>query len=289
MIFLFWQILINDSKNIYYKNNYILLYKMAMEQSKKNIEKEKEIIRDSTKSMTIPNLIVALQNYPVYQNLSKHYIDKELSKKYGVTTIKKSNYIDELNQLQEKSKVIPTQHLEHRLVTNNFVGVADVDLQILHNLDIKDLYHVCQSNKYLHDLCQERALKERIRNATNYIKFPMIGQVYHFVNKPDIAIKKVIKFNKDKYDTLHRLNQVYCNIDGIMIYLTSYEKQYFTEKIVIDTPISLTLMDIIQYIVDEFTKPELNGKFMKKYKKGAILMGMEYHHDGYYLILDRYL
>jgi hypothetical protein len=58
---------------------------------------------------------------------------------------------------------------------------------------------------------------------------------------------------------------------------------------VIDKPIEMTLIEIIQLIIDKFNKYNMIAMFMKKYKKGAILMGMEYHDDGYYLMLDRYI
>ncbi len=173
----------------------------------------------------------------------------------------------------------------------NFTGVKDVDLKILHLLSNKELYNTCQSNKYLYNICQDDIiLKKKVKKIFKFIKFPMVSEIYYFVNRPNINIKKNgINFNEDKYDTLFKLNTVYCNVDGIVIYLTDYDNQYFTEKIIIDEPIQLTLRNMIQLIINEFNKFNMLDKFMKKYKKGAILTGMEYHNDGYYLMLGRYL
>ncbi len=213
---------------------------------------------------------------------------KEISDKLGGI----NNLRIELSRLKnKKTKTNDPEVLNSvEILPNNFIGVKDVDLKLLHGLAAKELYNICQSNKYMYNICQnDKILKQRVQKIFKFIQFPMISETYHFVNFPNVNIKKNIKFNKEKYDLLHQINPSYCNVDGITIYLTNYKEQYFTEKIVIDEPIQLTLIDIIQLIINEFNKPDLNTKFMKKYKKGAILMGMEYKNNGYYLILDRYL
>lgn len=201
----------------------------------------------------------------------------------------KAGYTDD-QLLYGTNNIINKVSVKDNIPNYNFIGVKDVDLKILHLLKSKELYHVCQSNKYIYNLCQDdKMLKKRVKAIFKFIQFPMIGETYDFVNRPDINIKKVIKFNPDKYHLLFQMNPVYCHVDGIVIHLTDYKEQYFTEKIVIDEPVKLTLMDIIKLILDEFNKPELNEQFMKQYKKGALLMGIRYYKDGYYLMLDRYL
>lgn len=218
-----------------------------------------------------------LQGYKRYSGKTQ----KEIKEKVGGVTLLR----DELRRLEKKSpKIVDIER-------HQFTGVKDMDLKLLHMLKNKELYNICQTNKYIHDICQEDIiLIKRVHDSIEYIKFPMISKSYYFVHKPDINIKKKgIQFNPDKYDLLFQMNTVYTNIDGIIIYLTDYKEQYFNEKIIITEPVTLTLTEMIELIIKYFNQYNMMNIFLKKYKKGAILMGLTYHDDGYYLMLDRYL
>lgn len=223
-----------------------------------------------------------LQTYKKYHNKTQ----KEIKNKVGNVSALR----DELRRLENKksrNRVDTVKYIDR----HEFTGVKDIDIILLHMLKNKELYNICQTNKYIHDICHsDIILKKRVDDSIDYIKFPMISQYYYFVNKPDINIKnKGIQFNPDKYDTVFKMNTVYTNIDGIIIYLTDYEEQYFNEKIIITDPITLTLKEMIELIIKYYNEYNMNNIFLKKYKKGAVLMGLSYHNDGYYLILDRYL
>lgn len=127
------------------------------EEVKKEVEKEieKEIVKEVKIPTTIPNLISALQNYPIYQNLSKHYIDKELSKKYNVKTVKKSNYVDELNNLQKNKDIIKKGPAKETQVAKSSTFILDdINVQFMLKLSYPDLLVYCQTDKHIHQLCK---------------------------------------------------------------------------------------------------------------------------------------
>lgn len=242
-----------------------------------------------------PAVLKELQSYKKYSGKTQKEITNQFN---GIADLRAELYKLENKKHRHESKKLKTtstsENKEEKQLPNDetyqFIGVQDVDLKILHLLKPKELYHFCQTNQYLYQLCQnDKILKKRVKETFHFIQFPMMSEQYYFVNRPDINIKKNgIVFNADKYDLLFKMNTVYCNVNGIIIYLCDFENQYFSDKIVIETPVKLTLIQIIKLIVKAFNTNMLE-KFMKKYKKGAILMGMHYHHDGYYLLLDAYI
>lgn len=136
---------------------------------------EKEVVENIEKSMpnTIPTLVTELQKYEPYQNLSKYYIDKELSKKYGVSSVKKSHYVDALNDIHQKepSKKSPTTKSPtkpsstqsstkspSKSSNKKLFILDDINIQFMLKLSYPDLLVYCQTDKHIHNLCKKNDL-----------------------------------------------------------------------------------------------------------------------------------
>lgn len=114
------------------------------------IEKPKKNIEDAK---TIPVLVTELQKYTPYQNLSKYYIDKELSKKYDVRSVKKLHYINALNDVKHQKEPKSKKEL--------FI-LDDINIQFMLNLTYPDLLVYCQTDKHIHNLCQKNDLWNKL-------------------------------------------------------------------------------------------------------------------------------
>lgn len=70
--------------------------------------------------------------------------------------------------------------------TNIFTGYPEIDTQILHGLDRRSLYQICQVNKYAYGLCiNDIGLKRKINDFFNFRRLPRgnlrIGSMEHDV------------------------------------------------------------------------------------------------------------
>lgn len=145
-----------------------------------------------------------------------------------------------------------------RALTQNI----DTDKLILYDLDELNLYHTCQSNKYLYNICVNDPF---LRSKVNYIK--------KFINKPIDKLNKfrptsgyvslfaLAGFDPDDYDNLKFENYViYRNINGLKIHLyDDYSKPNNPIIIYLKGPLELTekqLFDIISIRLEEYFNNE---------------------------------
>ena len=89
-----------------------------------------------------------------------------------------------------------------------FSGIKDVDLQILSNLDDKDLFNACLSNKYLNNICKTSDMfwKNRIINnlGAEYLQDKLSFRDYYIqfimlLNLDDLALINKCIENKYSY------------------------------------------------------------------------------------------
>lgn len=167
--------------------------------------------------MKVNDLVVALQKTS-FKNQTKYAIDKELKKKYNLTSVKKSDYI---KALEQASLTALTEESESKSLTNVKEQINDdVLYNILLQADFKELEHLCMTNKAAVKIC----------NDANFWKTKLRQDQYLLL---DTNYKSLyIKFNKAKKqmdDILHmnhiETNRYHLRTDGDIDFIN---RDYFT-------------------------------------------------------------
>jgi hypothetical protein len=158
-------------------------------------------------------------------------------------------------QIYEYIQYYKNHQSKHALTQN-----IDTDKLILYDLDELNLYHTCQTNKYLYNICvNDPVLRSKVNYIKKFINKP-IDQINNFTPTPGyVSVITLAGFNPNDYNNLKFSTYIiYRNMNGLKLHLYSrydYDKPNDPIVIYLKGPLELTenqLFDIISIRLEEY-------------------------------------
>jgi hypothetical protein len=112
---------------------------------------------------TVNDLIKTLQNTSIYHNQSKYSIDKSLKDKYKLKSVKKSDYIKELDDIKIKNKSEVLINNDIKIIENK----VSINNDILYNLLLQseNIKELCLINKDAVNICNDNHFwQDKLKN-----------------------------------------------------------------------------------------------------------------------------
>ncbi|HSW76950.1 MAG TPA: hypothetical protein VLG50_07880 [Candidatus Saccharimonadales bacterium] len=130
-------------------------------------------------------------------------------------------------------------------------GIEDTNVKIIENLNLRELRQVCQTNKYILNLCQTNTMLKRKMNKVN----KRVNRIMNILStRDDIIDIKLLLNNKnqtfnDFFNILNKLSILSFYVDGETIYRDK-TLEFFKKHEVININFNLDYISFPTYYYD---------------------------------------
>lgn len=154
----------------------------------------------------------------------------------------------------------------------------DTKMEILSKLDDLALYHLCNTDKSFHKICQSR-FKDKLEKIYRIINYPIDPKVLYDGDRiymEDFLDEFIDDNDENDYKTI-----IYRSVNGFTLYLNEYGDNTIG-KIEFKGPIEINKGELFKIISQYMTEDMID----QYYKNDAfILEFIEKHNHDYYLVL----